>query len=520
MRLYGKRFADKYIRKKIRPTSETRDGIIFSVDWDAYVCKCRIQGSDEYVNAYFPRNEATIPRWMKPGNAVRILHRTGVRGYFEVIGHGGAIPTPMPGSPERPTTSDLSDAILTGVGMTVEESTMCVHIEEGTVRIGGETYDATLTDPASQYLTDTNPPTMSEAFPPMDMDGPAVDQYVLMTDDDPMYMTETDAVVMGAIAAGTYCVDAAPSAGQFRYDAFVVGADGVVDYLKGTAASSNPSKPTIPADHVLIGDYILVIGGVTELEDGNIGQQWAARVASAIAIDEILINANLLVWPFPEPDEWPFDLANDYPEISVIVRVYDQYGWAMSLGDTITLYLIVGSGLVYSGESGYAATVSQYVGGSAYTFKYQRDQTGAETSPSFLATAGDLVSDLAHVTLLNEYGLPVTGAEVNDDVVQDLDSADSVAVDWSQGSKAKITAAHNVTFSFSGAISNDKLVLTVTQDGTGGRTMTWPSSIRFGAQITEILISTEPNSASYVGFIYHAAAAKYDVVANVSGYGA
>ena len=117
MRMYGRKFVSRYIKKKLKPTSETSDAIIFEVDWSEYVCKCRIQGSDEYVNAHFPRNEATIPSWMKPGNAVRLLHRAGVRGHVEVIGHGGAIPTPMPGSPSHPQTSDLADGVLTKAGV-------------------------------------------------------------------------------------------------------------------------------------------------------------------------------------------------------------------------------------------------------------------------------------------------------------------------------------------------------------------------------------------------------------------
>lgn len=505
MRTYGRRYLHRKLERRTQITTETRDAVLWDIDWDNFVCRVKIQGSNEYVNVHFPRNDSLVEGWMRPGNAVRIIHRGGVRGYAEIVGHGHAIPTPLTG-PFHPETSDLADAILTGCGMSVAGG-MSVYIEAGTVRIGGESYDATPADLASQYMTASNPPTMSDPYSPMEMGNIAADDYVYMTDTDAVYMTESEPMDMGIIAEGTYTIDAAPAEGYFRYDAFVVGADGVVDYIKGTAATSNPTKPSIPTDHVLIGDYIFVIGGTTELLDEYIGQEWEIRRASSMTIDEL-------------DEEWEFNEGNDYPEINIIVRVYDQYGWAMSLGDTIILYLIGGSGQIYSVQDGYASdSVSQYVSGSSCTFKYQRDQTDTETSPSFLAVAGDLVSDMAHIALLNELGLPVSGSESSSDI-QDLTSAAEVTINWLLGQRVNITAAHDITFVFSGAVSMDKLIVCITQPAAGGMTITWPASVRYGAEITEITISTEANSASYVGFIYHAAAGKYDVVANVSGYGA
>jgi hypothetical protein len=69
----------------------------------------------------------------------------------------------------------------------------------------------------------------------------------------------------------------------FRYDAFVIGTDGVVDYLKGVewqfapdpyTVQSGPDKPAIAADHVLIRNYILVYSGTTSITQANIGKEW------------------------------------------------------------------------------------------------------------------------------------------------------------------------------------------------------------------------------------------------------
>jgi len=192
-------------------------------------------------------------------------------------------------------------------------------------------------------------------------------------------------------------LDAAPVAGQFRYDAFVVGADGIIDYLKGTAATT-PVKPTIQANHVLLGDYILVIGGITEIIDNHIGMQWATPVASKLGI--------------PAQSDFAWDAGDDYPERTITVSIYDQYDWLISGNYSIALHLVGGTGNIYSGDDGYdSSSVNQEFTGSSYGFKYRRDQTeDPETSPNFMAISSTgLVSDMEHRALLDINGDEVTG---------------------------------------------------------------------------------------------------------------
>jgi len=512
VRIHGRRFVDRKMHKQQRVHAETRDAILWDIDWDNFIARCKIQGSNEYVNAHFPRNEAIQEGWMREGNAVRIIHRGGVRGYAEIVGHGHAIPTPLSGG-IHPATSDLGDGVITGCGVTASGDGLCVNIADGTYRINEVTYTLTAGEGYGYYVTSESSPelTTDETYPQAVTD--QTWRYVETDESDPpMETSEVFPPASTEDYLGIYCLDAAPSAGSFRYDAFVVGADGIIDYIKGTA-SSTPSKPSIPADHILLGEYILVIGGTTLLLDDHIGMEWTAPVASELSI--------------PEQSDLAWSTGSDYPERTVTVSVKDQYGWAISGSYSITFTMISGTGQVYSADSGYdTSSVTQEFSGSSYGFKYQRDQTEApnETSPTMIATSSTgLISNMVRIQLLDEDGNDIIDGGSSSDpagTVQDLTSGSSVSIDWSNGHKVKITAGHDITFSFSGANDFDKLILRFTQDPTGGRTPTWPASVRYNTVIEEITISDDANSVSYVGFIYDEDDGKYDVVANVYGAGA
>lgn len=102
--------------------------------------------------------------------------------------------------------------------------------------------------------------------------------------------------------------------------------------------------------------------------------------------------------------------------------------------------------------------------------------------------------------------------------VQALTSAASVTVDWSNGKTAKITLAHDVDFTFSGGIDGDKLVLRIKQNDTLAKTPTWPGTIRYGTDLTSIVIPTDLSKQHYLGFLYDGDASKYDFVSEVKGF--
>lgn len=96
--------------------------------------------------------------------------------------------------------------------------------------------------------------------------------------------------------------------------------------------------------------------------------------------------------------------------------------------------------------------------------------------------------------------------------------ASSIAVDWSNTDVARITLAGPTTLMFTGAADNQRLILELTQDATGGRAVTLPPSLRFSTTIPTIVLSTAGNKLDRLGFIYRASSAAYDVIAVAIGY--
>ena len=66
-----------------------------------------------------------------------------------------------------------------------------------------------------------------------------------------------------------------------------------------------------------------------------------------------------------------------------------------------------------------------------------------------------------------------------------LTYAANLAIDWDDGKMRSVTLTGNTTISFSNAGVGDVLVLQVTQDSTGSRTITWPASVEWAGGSAE-----------------------------------
>lgn len=104
------------------------------------------------------------------------------------------------------------------------------------------------------------------------------------------------------------------------------------------------------------------------------------------------------------------------------------------------------------------------------------------------------------------------------DKVQTLTCAANVTVNWALGHIAKIILDQGVTFTFQGANDGERLILRIKQDATGGRSVTLPASVRFGTDLTSMVVTATANKQDYCGFIYDATAAKYDAVSHMRGF--
>lgn len=94
----------------------------------------------------------------------------------------------------------------------------------------------------------------------------------------------------------------------------------------------------------------------------------------------------------------------------------------------------------------------------------------------------------------------------------------TINVDWSNTDTFRLHLTGNATLTFSGAIDGQKCLLEIIQDATGGRTVTFPDDIAYSSNLPSALVSTAANKRDKQGYIYNSSAAKYDLVAVMTGY--
>lgn len=367
MRLYDGRSVARFLDRKFASHAPGRDAIVWDYDDANKTVRCKIQGSNEYIVCHYPRNFRTVEEWCKRGNAVRIEHKGGVKGYLEVVGHGRAIPSPVYG-PAFPTPQVLYDGIISG-GEATPFTGMTVNISATSYRIDGLIY-------VLNQGTD---------FP-------------VMGDDNLGVMGSADSFPMGASFNQYATLDAAPAAGLFRYDLIVAGIDGNIDIVKGTPAASSPAMPALPADHVRI-CHVFLVGGMTEITIENINTLWEDRRLTALAV--AFSNGSGTI---QNGKEFVFHETDDTPYCTVTVTFKDQYGWDFSGPRSTTMSLVYGTGKIsYSYSAGWGTSdVTKTSTGSTVVFYYQRDQLATEITEMMLSfvVVGDIITGVAQLTLL------------------------------------------------------------------------------------------------------------------------
>lgn len=339
MQLYGKKLIRGRIKSLQEEQIESRDAIVWDILADERICRVKIQGSNEYILAHYPQNWEATPFWLKPGNAVRIVHRAGTRGFIEVAGHGRAVPTPVTGG-TFPTVATPPDGVLTGchLSQSWNNPKMLVLVTTGTFRIGGVI-----------YTLDAMPMLYGDAY----------------------YMGDGGAM---SNVAGAMPINAAPGAGLARYDLICVGMNAVIDYVAGTAAA-DPDEPAVPASHIKLGDFIYVPHGTTQITQPLIGATHSTPTPTKLVVT---VDDSDLAWA--------------ETSTGIRVDVYDQNGnLLVGTGDGfyITLEFSAGNGALASDEEGSSATkIGQHTGTANHAhFTYTRGGSDpGDLSPAILIT--------------------------------------------------------------------------------------------------------------------------------------
>jgi len=423
MRLYEGQIVNRGMDRRFRKRTESRDAIVWDFDDTNKIVRCKIQGSNEYILCHYPRNWQTLPSWCKRGNAVRIAHKGGVRGYMEVIGHGRAVPTPVSGD-QFPTAQALYNGILTG-GAVNPYGGMSIKIGPTTFRIDGTTYNNLIdTTNVVEYVSldailenqGLRATGLDAILELQGLRSTGLDAELLPDKSEQVGLdaeiqtpditnnTGLDAFLQTDSVSVT--LDTAPSSPEFRYDVIIIGTDNVIEVVKGTA-STLATVPATPADHVKLA-HVLVLGDMTEITDGEINSLWEPRAISP-NVEWVPSNGTGVI---NVSEQFVFHVSIDYPTCQLTVTFPDQYGWDYSRNYTLTFSMLTGSGGILQNDGTYSqdSVEKKIIGGTSYTLYYQRNQLlgVAEQSPIIDVTIdGDFVSSVYKLVLLDSSGFPL-----------------------------------------------------------------------------------------------------------------
>jgi len=317
------------------------DAIVSEIYPALRLADVKIQGSNNPIVAHYPLNWQTAPIWLKKGNSVKINFVGGDRGRIELIAHGSAIPTVI----SEITGSTADDGLLSGgEGFAQDPPSMTVDVGAGTARINGETYSF-----------------------------------------------EADSVTL----------DAAPSAGYYRIDLIVVGTDGVLDYVKGTQATSDPVAPSVPANHVEV-RRVLLYNANTAIYQYMVGQTWTDPEPTSL---EITLSATYMEW----------NVGGDH--IHIHATVLDQYGQDLTPAAAgmdhydFTISWLEGNGNIDAVASPTPVTHSGVTTADT-DFEYTRDNLVTDEGPTFEITVNSeptAVDGNTQIELRDADGNPMWG---------------------------------------------------------------------------------------------------------------
>lgn len=97
-------------------------------------------------------------------------------------------------------------------------------------------------------------------------------------------------------------------------------------------------------------------------------------------------------------------------------------------------------------------------------------------------------------------GTPDLSAYAQETSFVNQSQSSTATINYSSGSKHQITLTGNVTLSISNMTPGKIVILRLLQDGTGSRTVTWFSTIKWPGAVTPTLTTTA-SKADVFGFI-------------------
>jgi len=243
------------------------------------------------------------------------------------------------------------------------------------------------------------------------------------------------------------------------------------DAIRGYASTANVVDYTI---HGFVGTSI------SQLADGQLadaeGDLFSATSATAIAAI-ILVNtssSNVTVNLFLRP-------SGGTSRRIVPKDVLLQPGYSLHFeGGKIKVLNTNGEIVVTTSASSFVGltdTPSSYSGQSGKMVKVKSTEDGVEFS-----------SQIGGAVIGDEYDNGNSGA--------------SFTIDWQVRRNQKLTLTDNCSLSFTDPAGPCNLILKLVQDGTGGRTVTWPTSVKWPDGGTAPTLSSSANAVDIITFYF------------------
>lgn len=144
---------------------------------------------------------------------------------------------------------------------------------------------------------------------------------------------------------------------------------------------------------------------------------------------------------------------------------------------------------------------------------YLGGYTGAVNKTKLASITSSMVSDIA-IQASGLMNVPFYSK------LSTLTDATNIATNVSQGNifSVTLTGDRNLSAPTGMTSSRQRATWIITQDGTGGRTLTFDVVFNFGIDLTGVSISNSPNATSYIGAMYNPTTSKWDVISILRGY--
>lgn len=185
---------------------------------------------------------------------------------------------------------------------------------------------------------------------------------------------------------------------------------------------------------------------------------------------------------------------------------WDEIAYLLLAGGTVTGATSFSAGITVTGSITMATAASKIVPGATSLAL----RNNADSADNILISNAGAVTIRAGLTVTDgDFALSSGQASLTRNNAGDTGTA--LTIDWVNGNLQRCRLTGNCTFTFSNPVVGASYFLEVLQDGTGGRTVTWPATVKWDNSTTPTSTTTANrkdcfvfvwNGTNYIGGIF------------------